>query len=274
MDFPRWARLADPASKIHGQLQRMPHRARRRTFLKLVKWRESDPMKDSAIPGKAERSYIPAAGLHWLLPIFDLVTKQTGADRARSALLERADLRPGQQVLDVGCGTGSLAILLKQRHPEIEVVGLDPDPKALALAGRKAQRAEVSPRFDRGFSDALAYPADSFDHVFSSFMFHHLQSDQKEETLREIRRVLKPGGSLHLLDFRGPESASGSFSLWLHSRHHLKDNSETKILTLMAKAGLADLRTVGYGTVLFGIGHVAYYQASALKLARAKTSRF
>ncbi len=230
-------------------------------------------MNGSAIGGKHQRSYIPAAGYHWLLPLFDLFSKLTGTDKARSVLLRQAELRPGQQILDIGCGTGSLAILLKQQHPEIEVVGLDPDPKVLALARRKAQRAAVSPHFDRGFSDALPYPADAFDHVFSSFMFHHLHSNEKEETVREIRRVLKPGGSLHLLDFRGPASATGSLSLWLHSHHNLKENSETRILTLMAKAGLADLRTVRYGTVLFGFGHVAYYEASALKLARAKTNQ-
>lgn len=230
-------------------------------------------MNGSATGDKHQRNYLPAAGYHWLLPLFDLVTRLTGTDTARSALLQQAELRSGQQILEIGCGTGSLAILLKQRHPEIEVTGLDPDPKALALARRKAKSAAVSLRFDRGFSDALAYPADSFDHVFSSFMYHHLPSNEKEETLREIRRVLKPGGTLHLLDFRGPESATGSLSLWFHSHHNLKDNSEKRILTSMAKAGLADLRTVGYGTVLFGFGHVAYYQASALKLARAKTNQ-
>ena len=149
------------------------------------------------------------------------MTKVTGADRARSVLLEQAEFRPGQQVLDIGCGTGSLAILLKHLRPEIEVVGLDPDPKALALARRKAQRAAVSTRFDQGFSDALEYPADSFDHVLSSFMFHHLRSDQKEATFREIRRVLKPGGYLHLLDFRGLNiNDTRAVSLWFHSRSH------------------------------------------------------
>ncbi len=220
----------------------------------------------STVEGKHQRSYTPAAGFHWLLPLFDLVTKPTGADRARSALLEQAELRPGQQVLDIGCGTGTLAILLKRLHPELEVVGLDPDPKALALARRKAQRAAVSPRFDRGFSEALAYAADSFDHVFSSFMFHHLQSNQKKETLREIRRVLKPGGYLHLLDFRGPDTGDTRLvTRWFHSRRILRDNTESHILALMAEAGFADATTVRRRTVVFGFVHAAYYQACVLK---------
>ncbi len=223
-------------------------------------------MSESAMEGKRQRSYIPAAGYHWLLPVFDLVTKLTGADPARSALLQQAELRPGQQILDIGCGTGSFAILLKQTHPRIDVVGLDPDPKALALARQKAQRASVSPHFDQGFSDALEYPADSFDHVFSSFMFHHLRSNQKEDTLREIRRVLKPGGYLHLLDFRGPNTGdTRPVTRWFHSRRILRDNAENRILELINNAGLAEAHVVHRQTVVFGFAHVAYYQACALK---------
>jgi ubiquinone/menaquinone biosynthesis C-methylase UbiE len=181
---------------------------------------------------ESQRTYIPAAGYDWSLPLYDIITKLMGADQARAGLLNQAELRSGQRVLDVGCGTGSLAIFLKHTYPEIEIIGLDPDPKALARAKRKAQRAAVSLQFDQGFSDALAYPAESFDHVFSSYMFHHLENDQKEETLREIRRVLKPGGYLHLLDFGGPDSAADSpLQRWLHSQHRLKENSESRIRT-------------------------------------------
>lgn len=223
-------------------------------------------MSESAMEGKRQRSYIPAAGFHSLLPLFDFVTKLTGADAARSALLRQAELRPGQEILDIGCGTGSLAILLKELHPQIDVVGLDPDPKALALARRKAQRAGVSPQLDQGFSDALEYPADSFDHVFSSFMFHHLRSNQKEETLREIRRVLKPGGYLHLLDFRGPNTGdTRPVTSWFHSRAILRDNAENRILELITRAGLAEAHVVHRQTVVFGFAHVGYYQACALK---------
>jgi ubiquinone/menaquinone biosynthesis C-methylase UbiE len=220
-------------------------------------------MKDLVMMTKSPSTYIPAAGHEWFLPLYDVMTKLAGADKARRALPDQAELRPLQRVLDVGCGTGTLITLLKHLYPEIDVVGLDPDPKALGRARRKAERAGVSVQLKQGFYDALEYPADSFDHVFSSFMFHHLENGQKEEMLREIRRVLKPGGYLHLLDFGGPESAvDRSSSRWLHSHSRLKDNSASRILTLMTEAGFVDVKNVGQRVVLFGLARVAYYQAS------------
>jgi ubiquinone/menaquinone biosynthesis C-methylase UbiE len=217
-------------------------------------------MKSETMMMKDARTYIPAAGRDAFLPFYDAVTKFMGADRARRILLDQADLRPGQRVLDIGCGTGTFAVLLKQLHPDIELVGLDPDPKALARAKRKAEASAVSLRFDQGFSDALPYPARSFDHVFSSYMFHHLEDDTQKKTLREVRRVLKDGGRLHLLDFVGPDSGSGNFlSRLLHAHDRLKNNS--RIVSLMTEADLANPKKVGERTVLFGFARVAYYQA-------------
>ena len=85
-----------------------------------------------------------------------------------------------------GCGTGTLATLIKGLYPDVNVVGLDPDPKALARAQRKAERLVVSIRLDRGFSHELPYPEASFDRVFSTFMFHHLLPDKREATLCEV----------------------------------------------------------------------------------------
>ena len=88
--------------------------------------------------------YIPAAGYDWLLPLYDPVLRLLlREERAKRQLLEQAEVRPGHRVLDVGCGTGTLVILVKTECPEAQVVGLDGDPKALALARRRCGAAPV-----------------------------------------------------------------------------------------------------------------------------------
>jgi ubiquinone/menaquinone biosynthesis C-methylase UbiE len=210
---------------------------------------------------QSPRTYLPAAGRDWSLPLYDPIVTLLGGNAARRVLLEQAALRQGHRVLDIGCGTGTLAALIKRLHPDIEVVGLDPDPKALARARRKAARAAVSIPFNQGFGDELPYPNASFDRVFSSFMFHHLPTGEKGRTLCEVRRVLKSSGSLHMLDFEGPEDGvHGFLARLLRSSHRLKDNSAGRVLSLMSQAGFADPKKVGRQRVLFG--RIAYYRAS------------
>jgi ubiquinone/menaquinone biosynthesis C-methylase UbiE len=211
---------------------------------------------------ESSRTYLPAAGFDWSLPLYDPIVKLLGGDKARMVLLDHAALQPGYRVLDIGCGTGTLATMIKRFHPDVEVVGIDPDPQALARARRKAAKAAVSIQFDEGFGDDLPYAAASFDSVFSSFMFHHLPSDEKGKTLRAVRCVLKPGGGFHMLDFEGPESGSnGVLAHFLHSRKRLKENSESGILSLMRQAGFADPRKVERRKMLFG--SIAYFRAVA-----------
>ena len=209
---------------------------------------------------ESSRTYLPAAGHDWLLPLYDPIVKLLGGDAARKALLDQAVVLPDHRVLEIGCGTGTLAIQIKKLHPQVEVIGLDPDPKALARARRKAARAAVSIQFDTGFAGELPYPDASFHRVFSSFMFHHLPADEKRKTLSEVRRVLRPGGELHMLDFEGPEDGAHSFlAHLLHSNERLKDNSQATVLGLIRHAGFADAQKVGRRTMLFGVA--AYYRA-------------
>jgi len=211
---------------------------------------------------ESTRTYLPAAGYHWSLPLYDPIVKLLGGDKARRILIDQAALQPGHRVLDIGCGTGTLAVLIKRRHPDVEIIGIDPDPKALARARHKAARAGISIQFDQGFGDELPYPQSSFDRVFSSFMFHHLPPEERVTTLGAVHRVLKPGGRLHLLDFERPESgAHGFIARLFHSSERMKDNSEGRVLSLMKQAGFRDPRKVGERAMFSG--HTAYFQATA-----------
>src|SRR5215469_17181277 len=118
--------------------------------------------------GDTGKTYIPAAGHDWLLPLYDPFAKLVGGEAARRTLLDQATLQPGFRVLDIGCGTGTFAVLTKRLHPAVDVVGLDPDPKALSLAKRKAERDGISIRLDQGFADELPYKNASFDRLFST----------------------------------------------------------------------------------------------------------
>ena len=209
-----------------------------------------------------ERSYIPALGKRWLLPLYDPLLWLLGADKAKQPLIEQAELKGRLRVLDIGCGTGSMAVMIKRMHPEAEVVGIDPDPSALSVAERKAKRAGLSVELDRGFADHMPYANASFDRVFSSLMFHHLAADEKSATLREIRRVLKAGGSLHLLDFvreHGSHSGTAGNGQLVH-RGATADRIEGRMTLLMDEAGLADAREVSRRKFFFG--PIAYYRAN------------
>ena len=205
------------------------------------------------------RHFLPAAGSDLFLPLYDPINRLVGTDRARRALIDQARLAPGQRVLDVGCGTGTLAVQMVRAFPGIALTGLDPDPKALARARRKAEGAGVTIRWDQGFADGLPYPDASFDRVFSSMMFHHLQTGDKEKMLREVHRVLSPQGTFHLMDAAGREGSPGLLERLLHAHARLKDNSEGRILEWMRRAGLREPAKVAGGRILFV--RVAYFAA-------------
>ena len=187
-----------------------------------------------------------------------------GFDRLRQDLIEQAKIDTSNQILDVGCGTGTLAVQLKQLYPATQVVGLDPDPKALRRAKAKTQRAAVSVALDQGFADELPYETGSFDRVFSSFMFHHLEGRERERTLKEVLRVLLPGGSFHLVDFTH-DDGHGSHGFWgrlLSSHAHMKDSSDERILEQMGRAGFTNAAKVKDARMLFGLLHPAFYKAN------------
>lgn len=210
----------------------------------------------------SEREFVPAAGRDVFLPLYDPMVSLLGFDRARQELISHAKIEAGQNILDIGCGTGSFVVLLKRQHPQVRVVGLDPDPKAIRRAHAKIRRAGVSVQLDEGFSDALPYEIAFFDRVFSSFMFHHLEGQERENTMREALRVLKPGGSFHMVDFVADHPPRGFFERLIHSHAHLQDNSTRQILEEMNRAGFTNATRVKEDSTLFGLLRSAYYRAA------------
>jgi ubiquinone/menaquinone biosynthesis C-methylase UbiE len=207
------------------------------------------------------RHFLPAAGHDLFLPLYDPIVRFMGFDRSRQELIAQANIKPDHHILDIGCGTGTFVVLLKRQFPAAQVVGLDPDPKALRRAQNKVARAAVLVQLDRGFSDQLPYESASFDRVFSSFMFHHLDEQDREETLKEVLRVLKPGGSFHLLDFTADEGANGFLHRFVQSHARLKDNTDERILQQIRHAGFTNAWKLKEDSMLFGLMQTGYYQA-------------
>jgi ubiquinone/menaquinone biosynthesis C-methylase UbiE len=148
------------------------------------------------------RDYLPALRFRALTRVYDpLVRFTTREGLFKRLLIEQAAPAPGQRVLDLGCGTGTLAIEVKRREPAAEVVGLDADPEMLAQARRKAEEVGVELELTEGFSTELPYEDGSVDLVLSTLFFHHLDPDPKRQTVREIARVLRRGGELHVADW-------------------------------------------------------------------------
>jgi ubiquinone/menaquinone biosynthesis C-methylase UbiE len=211
----------------------------------------------------SHREFVPAAGRDVFLPLYDPIVSLMGFDSARRELISGTAVEPVHHVLDIGCGTGTLVVELKRRYGPAQVVGLDPDPQALRRARIKAARAAVSVKLDQGFAGELPYKQDSFERVFSSFMFHHLDKQERENMLREVLRVLKPGGSFHLVDFITADTSPGFFDRLFRAHAQMKDNSDERILDLMRHTGFTNAVKIKEGTMLFGLLRTAYYQAAA-----------
>jgi ubiquinone/menaquinone biosynthesis C-methylase UbiE len=202
-----------------------------------------------------EHDYLPAMTKDWLLPLYDPFTWLLGVQRIHRRLVELAAVEQGHRVLEIGCGPGGLVLRAQRMHPDADVVGLDPDPLALARARRKAERAGLPVRFDQGKAGELPYPDESFDRVLSSFMFHHLDDAEKRRALAEVRRVLRPGGQLHLVDIAGHDH--GPFGRRMRRHEQLRDNAGEGIPNRMREAGLTNVRTGERGRL-----RTTFYRAS------------
>jgi SAM-dependent methyltransferase len=218
-----------------------------------------------AMQGKeGKQAYIPSLKYNWLTALYDPLLRWTLRERTfKERLVQQAGITAGQHVLDLGCGTATLTLLIKQTHRDAEVVGLDGDRKVLDIARAKLARAHMNVSLIQEMSYALPFPDNTFDRVVSSLLFHHLTRENKQRTLREVLRVLKPGGELHVADWGQARNGLMRLAFFtvqlLDGFETTRDHVNGRFLELWAGTGFQYVRqTVSYRTLF---GTVSLFQA-------------
>lgn len=206
---------------------------------------------------KQKTDYVPALRFNWLTAFYDLVIRSTmPEERFKTSLINQAGLQDAHRVLDFGIGTATLSLLAKLRAPKAEITGVDVDEKVIAIAKEKIASSHADIKIDRYDGSRLPYPDNHFDRVISSLVFHHLDRQQKEICLREIRRVLKANGELHVADWGKAQNAFMRALFFLvqilDGFGTTRDNVNGLLPAIMTEAGFAGAGETGRFSTVFG----------------------
>jgi ubiquinone/menaquinone biosynthesis C-methylase UbiE len=201
-----------------------------------------------------KQRYIPALSFFWLTPLYDPALRLLMREgEIKRALIVQMNLRSGLNLLDLGCGTGTLAILIAQESQGVSVTGLDGDSDVLNRAAAKAARAGVTINWNQGLATNLPYPPIIFDRTVSSLVFHHLTETDKARALREAHRTLRPGGELHLLDFGPPhDTYSRLAARIMRNFEETASQFDGRLPGMIRAAGFAEPEVCHRFTIPFG----------------------
>ncbi len=188
-------------------------------------------------------------------PYYDFMVEVTSLGHAsmlRRMTVENASIKPGDSVLDVGCGTGEVALLAKKRTQAGKVYGIDPAPEMIAVARSKAVRKKLDVDFRVGVIESLPFPDASVDVVTSSLMMHHLPEELKGRGLAEVYRVLKPGGRLLIADFMQPSHSILNHLMMVFTRHQNVQNGLEEVEKLLKDAGFLQVEKLKDNVLVVG----------------------
>ena len=212
-----------------------------------------------------EARYVPALRFRFLTRVYDPAVRATTREQEfKRRLLDQARIEAGHRVLDLGCGTGTLAAMVKRRAPGAALVGLDGDPEVLERARAKTEGEGLEVRFDEGLSTRLPYEDAVFDRVLSTLFFHHLTSEDKRRTAGELARVLRPGGELHVADLGRPADPLMLALVWqvrlFDGLERTRDNVAGTLPAIFAEGGLETARE--RDRLRTPVGSISLYSAS------------
>ena len=166
------------------------------------------------------------------------------AGAIRKEIVRIANPQAGESVLDVGCGTGTLAIMMKKyAGGDLDVTGIDAATEMVDVARKKAGKARQEIRFEPAVIEALPFADAQFDLATSTYMLHHLPEDVKSAGLREVRRVLRPGGRFLAVDFAASGGGIVGHLLSTFGHAHAA-HSFAELEGMLSDAGFTNVREV------------------------------
>ncbi|SEW52760.1 class I SAM-dependent methyltransferase [Chitinophaga arvensicola] len=211
-----------------------------------------------------KKDFIPAMGYDWLTGFYDLGIKLFMPEKKfRTRLIDELQPASGETILEFGFGTGQNLILVHERNAQTTLNGVDIDPKVKAIADHKINKLGYHLPLDLYDGKTFPYGNNSFDKVFSSLVFHQLDTASKQSCLKEIYRVLKPGGILVIGDWGKARSGLMRFAFYavqLTDGFKITNDSVKGLLPLyIDQAGFKDVTESGY--INTTIGSYSYYRA-------------
>jgi len=199
-------------------------------------------------------NYIPALRYNWLTKFYDSLLSITFPEnKIKQALIKQCSLSGSESVLDFGVGTATLSIMIKQQFPSISIIGIDVDSKILEIAKNKVNEKIKLLQYDGAY---IPLPNKGIDKIVSSLVFHHIPTEDKKIVLKELYRLLKPGGELHIADFGKANSfyAKIAFAIFrrMDGEENTRVNSRGLLSEFIKSAGFTNVKETKYFNTLFG----------------------